>query len=209
MLCPICRTELIVTGQERLETLSEHVCDPNGEPSLKDKYECPNRECVAFGELCWNDWGERYGGGFNFPEELFIYKNDAPFGSFQRKANVEIGKHDEDHPLFGLETRWGLIRVVYKYTSNTDGDILSRKRTYEIWSKDRGGIGYYVHPLGIHMLIFCIKDFHRKLKQGRLDKEDLYPRVWDKRWWKKLSCWYSRMFLRTFRKDIAKKLLTM
>lgn len=207
MLCPICRTELVVTGQDRLETLSEHVCDPNGTPSMKDKYECPNSSCKAFGVLCWNDWGERYGSTREITDDLFIGNNDAPFGSFQRKANVEISKKDENHSLFGIETRWGLIEVVYKYTSNTDGDILSKKRTYQIWIKDRKGCGYIIHTLGIHMLIFCVKDFHRKIKWNRLDKEDLYPRTWDKRWWKKLSCWYSRMFLRLFKPVVFKKLM--
>ena len=41
MFCPYCGSPLIKTGsQKRMETLSEHVSDPNGIPSLKDEYIC-------------------------------------------------------------------------------------------------------------------------------------------------------------------------
>lgn len=60
MKCPICEKELVVTGQERLETLDEHVCSPNDEPCLKDKYECVNRFCSAYGMFMWNEYGELY-----------------------------------------------------------------------------------------------------------------------------------------------------
>ena len=41
MFCPYCGSPLIKSGkQRRMETLSEHVYDPNGTPSLKDEYIC-------------------------------------------------------------------------------------------------------------------------------------------------------------------------
>lgn len=41
MFCPYCGAPLIKSGeQKRMETLSEHVSDPNGTPSLKDEYIC-------------------------------------------------------------------------------------------------------------------------------------------------------------------------
>lgn len=41
MFCPYCGSPLIKSGnQKRMETLSEHVSDPNGIPSLKDEYIC-------------------------------------------------------------------------------------------------------------------------------------------------------------------------
>lgn len=41
MFCPYCGSPLIKSGQQRrMETLSEHVSDPNGTPSLKDEYVC-------------------------------------------------------------------------------------------------------------------------------------------------------------------------
>lgn len=41
MFCPYCGSPLVMSGkQRRMETLSEHVSDPNGTPSLKDEYVC-------------------------------------------------------------------------------------------------------------------------------------------------------------------------
>ena len=41
MFCPYCGSPLIKSGsQKRMETLSEHVSDPNGIPTLKDEYVC-------------------------------------------------------------------------------------------------------------------------------------------------------------------------
>jgi hypothetical protein len=45
--CPICSSTLEITHQERYEDLSDHVCNPNGTPSLKDGYQCPNENCLA------------------------------------------------------------------------------------------------------------------------------------------------------------------
>jgi uncharacterized protein YbaR (Trm112 family) len=45
-LCPICKTELIVSGQDYLETLEEHVtCS---QVTAKDKYTCPNERYNYF-----------------------------------------------------------------------------------------------------------------------------------------------------------------
>ena len=41
MFCPYCGSPLVKSGnQRRMETLSEHVSNPNGTPSLKDEYVC-------------------------------------------------------------------------------------------------------------------------------------------------------------------------
>ena len=41
MFCPYCGSPLVKSGsQKRMETLSEHVSDPNGIPTLKDEYVC-------------------------------------------------------------------------------------------------------------------------------------------------------------------------
>lgn len=41
MFCPYCGSPLVKSGnQKRMETLSEHVYNPNGTPTLKDEYVC-------------------------------------------------------------------------------------------------------------------------------------------------------------------------
>lgn len=194
MRCPVCKSELVITGRERLETLAEHVSDPNGEPCLKDKYECLNPECKTRGRLLWNAYGERYG---DLPYADFIEGNDGPFGSFTRRANIEISKKDENHPLFGIETRWGQIRVVYKYESDDNGNILRRWRTYAIWKKN-GSIGYRVVIPGIYMLWSSLKEFwHRIVTGQKLQRGDLSIMSWDRRWWRILTrahnCFVARI----------------
>ena len=50
MKCPVCETELVAWKQLPLETLMEHVSDPNGEPCLKTAYRCPKTKCPSNGE---------------------------------------------------------------------------------------------------------------------------------------------------------------
>jgi len=38
MKCPVCKTGLVIWKQLYLETIVEHVCNPNQIPSLKDAY---------------------------------------------------------------------------------------------------------------------------------------------------------------------------
>ena len=61
--CPCCDSVLIVTHRERYQDLMEHVSDPNGTPSMKDGYQCPNKECIA--NMCgvtWIEDGDYYTG---------------------------------------------------------------------------------------------------------------------------------------------------
>jgi hypothetical protein len=60
LYCPFCKGSLMVTHQDRYEDLAEHVCDPNGTPSMKDGYDCLNEECLAYGTHTWVESGEYY-----------------------------------------------------------------------------------------------------------------------------------------------------
>ena len=58
MYCPFCGHRLSATErQERLETLTEHVMDPNGTPSYKTVYKC---SCKPSRYTMWNYLGESY-----------------------------------------------------------------------------------------------------------------------------------------------------
>ena len=54
--CPCCDSVLVVTHQERYQDLSEHVSNPNRQPSMKDGYQCPNTDCIA--NICDVAWIE-------------------------------------------------------------------------------------------------------------------------------------------------------
>jgi hypothetical protein len=201
MLCPICKSELIVTGQAQLETLDEHVCNPNGEVSFKNKFECSSPICQSHGKIIWNEWGELYHQeGCSFNEKFnFVDNNDAPFGSFQRCCNVEIYKHDEDFCLCKILGRQVWVR--YHYKSNENGDILKRWWKFEIITKDGT-----VYMSGWRMLLYSIRKFHQNLNRlnnnedhedygDRFYKEYLELSDWKKKdWWRRLAVWYARTY---------------
>jgi len=159
--CPICYQDLIITGQARLETTVEHVENPNGIISMKDKYECINVNCPAFIEkICWDEGGEYY--VYNFKSNpKFIDNNNAPFGSLERKLNVEIYKKDENYTL--LNFYFFKIKVVFKYKSNENGTILERKGTFQILKRDKIGWVYWMSPW--RMFFFHLTQFKLDIKQ--------------------------------------------
>ena len=209
MRCPICKTELIVTGQERLQTLGEHVGDPDGVPSFKDTHQCPNKECEACKDgLVWDDYGSFYS---YIREDIpygkkyeFIDGNDGAFGSFQRESNVTNGKHDEDFVLLSLYKI--KFKVQYLYEANQDGEILSRKA--KIFTYYRQGYGWCQYISGIHMFFYCLSCFKRLLKRERnqytiAELRGNFENSWDKRWWKRLFVWYINTFYKKVKLEIS------
>lgn len=66
------------------------------------------------------------------------------------------------------------------------------------WIRQKDG-GYVNYISGIHMLIFCFRNFHRNLKQLKNQpskwvinelRKYFKGKSWDKRWWYKLTHWY-------------------
>ena len=89
MMCPKCQTSIVPRERIRVQSLSEHVYDPNGEPSLKQVYGCLNKNCACFKDkIRWTEDGERFGGKYDV-DYKFIDDNDAPFGTIFRKINAE------------------------------------------------------------------------------------------------------------------------
>ena len=213
LLCPICRFPLFVNGQARLETLVEHVCGPDQEVALKDKYQCSNESCEAFKDsLVWTENGE-YFGAFNRDISFrkcyaFIDNNDAPFNSFQRATNVKVSKKDENKTLFEI---FGFkVDKEYTYDADTNGNIISRKWKLKYWIKENSGYRNYIP--GIHMFFFCLRSFKEKRERWEKNKPNIYirselhdvffPKREDKRWWKHLSTWYFNFFYSTLRREI-------
>jgi len=198
MKCPICKTELVVTGQERLETLMEHVQDPNGEVCLKNKYQCPNKQCEANkDDLVWNEYGEYYSSSFG-KKYNFIDNNNGPFGSWERKTQVTICKKDENFTLFEI---FGFrVDVEYHYDANEDGDVLKRWWNLKYWIKEKNGFSYINYIPGIHMFWYVIKSIWRIRivneenvswwSKNFLD--EIEHRTWDKRWWSLSARWIMK-----------------
>ena len=109
MFCPYCGSPLIKSGQlKRMETLSEHVSDPNGTPTLKDEYVCSakgifNHQYLLvgsnkmpgceFGVLhSWNGGFER-GGSYtsNYWQELYELSKQ----SIVNKRAIDVWFHED------------------------------------------------------------------------------------------------------------------
>jgi hypothetical protein len=143
--CPVCKSEIIEGDYKKMQTLDEHVCNPNAEPSLKPTFKCSNFDCLTHKHRIFWDWfGALYGRTYNC-KSIFINQNDAPFGSSNRKSNVEIYKAGLKDRIW-LSPWWTLKlwqpMIEYKYTSNYDGDVLSKKIKIKFLKKSRGSKTY-------------------------------------------------------------------
>jgi len=202
--CPKCKCLLKEWKMIRVETLDEHVTNPNGIPSKKMVYICSDAKCLSrkMG-VFWNYVGELYSKKYirDMDEVIkWINNNDAPFGTFQRRANVEIYKKDENKYLFTFPIiKWfplsgWKIRLEYRYKSNDDGDILSRKSKL-IWITNKGTY----HNWGYTMLVYCLKHVFYNWRQCKKSnkgntfylnslKDTVKQESWHrKEWWRYCS----------------------
>ncbi len=176
LLCPLCREVLVPST--------------NPEHALLGRWQCKSEHCPThWGGINWNLNGDTYSSDYMKSKALensgaFI-DNNAPFGTIGRELNVTIFKHDEDYYL-GTLFGWRL-KVEFKYKSNTNGEILSRKRELIFIKPDNT---YYVS--GLHMLFYTIKNYYREINLSNLDGSSPFeiPKKgsWKaKKWWRRLA----------------------
>jgi hypothetical protein len=196
--------------QLRLETLAEHVCRPNDEPSLKPSFYCPDTDCQAnkLG-VVWDEYGDYYG----------AMQRDIPcidglpeaFGSFARQAAIEICKHDEDYklctiPCFPLKG-W-TVRVKYIYKGNENGEIIQRRRRLEWITPDNT-----IHIWGLRMLLFCCKKIWKAWRELRRNPSSQWARnelsdkiKWEKwannEWWRKCCVVLAKIAIKHSQKEL-------
>jgi len=219
--CPICKTPLVQTGRRRLESLGEHCSDPNGTPSLKSAYGCPNADCPACQDaLMWDPDGGYYGAkreGADWHKKYpFIDNNHAPFGSMERKINVEC-KGQECGPEVDVHGNpkmkdvnlrvgsWSL-RGEVKFKADDDGRILEQSRRYSLLHNGQLS--------GIHMFSYVLRHFWLNRRCWIRNQRDGKPTEWflgemkrslerkphETRWWAVSSAWLLRnLFRNTYR----------
>lgn len=216
LLCPVCRKPIVPFKEMRLETLDEHIFDPNGTPSLKWGYWCPDESCATrvFG-IFWNDEGDLYAQAcapYLTREKKasipFIDGNDAPFGSFQRKCNVDVYKKDQNRtiivlPKFMPGILSGMkIRTKWSYQGDYDGKVTKRRLGFEYITK--GGV---IHLWGLRMVKHCVSRSFRAWWELRKNpnatwhrnelKETIKQGTWPRaEWWRKVSAWVATILLR-------------
>jgi len=206
ILCPICKSELKPSSIKRVETLSEHVTNPNGIPSEKQLYNCPNDKCKShlYG-IEWLDCGEMISKTFFHDKDMgFVNDNYAPFNTITRRLNVEIYKtnvRDKQmlHPILCLFLLRPYIQHYYK--ADDDGNVLKHwtrvnflRREGRRWRTNTNikfKDTYYIHYISmLHTFKFLIKQSNRHLKNN--DLEQLFGRA------------YNRSFIYRFTEFIVK-----
>lgn len=187
MLCPKCKQKLMVTGQERLETIDEHVMCVE-QPSLKDVYQCINDNCQCnhYGFM-WNDYGDFYSGK-NFKASNKVFPDDkyAALDSHAKQSEVEIYKKGLKkaiyfHPIFCLWFLKPFIEINYK--SNLMGEILKKTYHLRFLKKSEHGYGILFSPAwGTWKYLW--REFKNHLKNGNLEEafKKSFNRSWEYRW---------------------------
>ena len=210
MRCPVCRCELVEYKMLPLQTADEHIMGCEN-PSLKMAYCCPNtKNCActfADGKpvVYWNEDGELYGNAMGLPA---IDNNNAPFGSFQRKINVEVYKKDENKLILALPFCFpsvlsGMnIFTHWHYKANEEGEILQRRLRFDYITK----YGVY-HNWGPHMLSYCLRHTFRDWREAKKDphnkwtinslKQTVRQKSWQhKEWWRKVNIFFAEKALK-------------
>jgi len=204
MFCPVCKGQIEVIGKKRLETLTEHVSDPNGTPYMKNVWKCSNKYCVTHRVgICWSNDGELYqiGNYFDTKGIKFIDNNNAPFGSFSRQMNIETSKKDENFYIFKNLFGWKL-KLKWKYKSNKNGDILSKKPSFVWITPDNT-----VYIGNIRMFNFILREYKR-VKKYTEDVQELKKYFFssDKRKWRVASIYFLRIFQYRYYKKIKEEI---
>ena len=202
MKCPCCKTILIQVGQGRFQNLVEHVTAPNKFPDMKDKHVCLNDGCKISPFCFWDSDGSFYINDYTGyksvnGDKCFIDGNNGAFGSWARKAYVEIYKDDENYEI--LRIGKFKFRMTYQYESNENGDILKRRRKIEIWIKSRN-VGYTHYVSGIRMLKHIIQQFHADRKWRSTPDIISFSKSLHGRgeWWRKVGHWYICKYSKLF-----------
>jgi hypothetical protein len=208
-ICPMCQLTLVSNGPQCIETLDDHVMCR--EPSNRETLKCKNEKCKLHGKMFWSKDGETYStkecGHKEFDEltALCIGKNNSPFGTLERKLNVEINKSDENYELFKSDKI--RIDVVWWYISDYNGNILFRKPKLQIWYKyaTMHGDSMTLYIPGIKMFIHCVKHFHSMRKCNADTIKDYAQRAsWPKaEWWRVWSYKYMKVIDRMFPVDTS------
>lgn len=171
--CPCCESVLVVTHQDRYESLDEHVSNPNGTPSLKDGYQCLNHFCAANNiQAVWTEDGEMYTP--SLPEGITSTVAHKMVKSTSKTGfSNAINSWSENWEMLKEKEKRGTRKITllskrYVFIPIYEGDdrVHKLKRIkVEVWKKEDNGWVHH-HPF-IPMFKYKIKDFKRNLKMSR------------------------------------------
>jgi hypothetical protein len=165
MSCPCCKSKLEFNDLGKYESLSEHVSCYGS--SVKASYRCSDPTCQTrnfkdyWGNpsvVCWTEDGETYG---TLGKEIkFIGDNSAPFGSFERKLNVEL---KPEKSYIKINKNYQLM-IEKQFKSDLDGNKLGFKTKFRIL-KDNC---YWTPPIFTFIRLIFNGSKYALLKRGSL-----------------------------------------
>ena len=199
--CPYCNNELIQGEDQKFETLSDHVSDPNREDYPKRRtWICDNHECPVSldSEAFWDDSGDFYGWpkGYKFKDDL-----DSAYPSIARQLDIEIYKKGLKSqkllsPAFML---WILQPMIeYNYEANESGEVTKKWIKIKWLKKDcwykKDRFGYHIsysfplvniyQSLKLAYQILYKPGFSEGYKNQEIQNMFEPLARWDKRWWR-------------------------
>jgi len=164
LLCPCCNSKLVYTHSDRYQDLSEHVSQPNREPSIKAAFQCPKDDCIAHQcEVSWIEDGDCYTGKRPKDISYSLLNNslEARFGnSFAVNSwNWHYQRGKDAIKARTREYRFGKYRVVvspkekgYKYPTETQYQPRKIGWKFEWWKKGTDE-GCWSHLTPTHRMV--------------------------------------------------------
>jgi hypothetical protein len=236
--CPCCLSDLVVTHQDRYETLLEHVEDR--EPSLKDGYQCLNSSCAA----------HEYNGVWIEEGDLWI--KEPPAGMNYREAEIQIEKHsfsgrttavnsfadgyerfreEQKNNTLTLNLRWFILEFIPRFERSENSYEWKRTGQWKRTIMRSVGSGRYVHFMTFWDIYYYQLDNYRRYYAGVLEgdgeasadilrmieNQDMWGKK-EKRFWWSLAhyfiCWVwnrgkTKKILKQYNEKVDRKLQTL
>lgn len=187
--CPYCGKILSEGKPMRLQSLEEHVFDPNGEPSLKKTLQCNNESCYLGKFSVWTEEGESYVSD-KYVELIqnkeFSTERDkiwdlkskymhSAINTFGRRMEAEEeynGMYKSQaylSPLLMFNKRQPCIRI-YRL-ANEKGEVLKLKFHLQFLRKDEEGNFCLLCKRFDKDIAYEIEKIRFKKKMGKFDKQ--------------------------------------
>jgi hypothetical protein len=228
--CPCCLSDLVITHQDRYETLIEHV--ESREPSLKDGYQCLNERCAAYeyngvwikdGEF----WIKEPPAGMNYLEAEKQIENHSLTGRIYAINSWQDGyeryREEQKKRTVILDFFWLIVHFTPRYTKI---DEVNEWKSTGKWKRTimrRIERGRYVHFMTFWDIYYFELDNYNSSLKGALSgsREDMADILkmsnnedrWGKKdsrfWWKIAKyfiCWVwnrktTKMIINVYEKD--------
>lgn len=208
MRCSVCNKPLIIKGTARMETLVDHVCNPNREIPLSDKYVCSDVHCVTHGVVFWDYDGETFTEHDKYEDYKrikYILDESSAMNSLSREISLSLKKKVKSIYLKDY-------RVDFETTHLYDraDKIIDTHRGIVVNQLDKS-MGGYIKMMGLSMLKYDVKSFfhHYKMQYGliKLVNERLeWKNCEDNEFWRKFAIWWMPKVLRILQTKFITKL---